>query len=78
MSKNKQPLKIKQPRIITNYIIKLNQPDDIAFSNIAQNAIVTGAILPSGYKVPNTGHWIIKKDFIVDKETLRYLGFKEV
>tara|TARA_Y100000996_G_C22010404_1_gene432473 strand:+ start:249 stop:467 length:219 start_codon:yes stop_codon:yes gene_type:complete len=72
MSKN------KQQKIITNYIIKLSQPDDIAFSNIAQNAIVTGATLPSGFKVPAEGNWVVKNDFIVDKETLLKLGFKEV
>ena len=71
MSKNKQ-------KHTGNYINKLNQPDDIAFSNIAQNAIVTGATLPSGFKVSTTGKWIIKNDFIVDKETLSKLGFKEV
>ena len=71
MSKNKQ-------EYIGNYIIKLNQPDDIAFSNIAQNAIVTGATLPSGIKVPESGKWVVKNDFIVDKETLLKLGFKEV
>ena len=71
MSKNKQ-------EYIGNYIIKLNQPDDIAFSNIAQNAIVTGATLPSGFKVPTAGNWVVKNDFIVDKETLLNLGFEEV
>ena len=71
MSKNKQ-------EYIGNYIIKLNQPDDIAFSNIAQNAIVTGATLPSGFKVPTAGNWVVKNDFIVHKETLLNLGFEEV
>ena len=72
MSKN------KQQQHTGNYIIRLIEPDDIAFSNIAQNAIVTGATLPSGFKVSTTGKWIIKNDFIVDKETLSKLGFKEV
>ena len=72
MSKN------KQHQHTCNYIIRLIEPDDIAFSNIAQNAIVTGATFPSGFKVPTTGNWIIKNDFIVDKETLSKLGFKEV
>lgn len=71
MSKNKQ-------KHTGNYIIWLNQPDDIAFSNIAQNATVTGATLPSGFKVPTTGKWVVKNDFIVDKESLCKLDFKEV
>tara|TARA_Y100000589_G_scaffold279463_1_gene275445 strand:- start:63 stop:269 length:207 start_codon:yes stop_codon:yes gene_type:complete len=50
----------------SEHIIKLNQPNDIAFSNIAQNATITGAILPSGYKVPEKGKWIIKDNYLVN------------
>ena len=39
---------------------------DIAFSKIAQGAIVTGAIFPSGLQVPKTGRWIIQQDTLVD------------
>ena len=71
MSKNEE-------QYFGKYNIKLNHPDDIALSNIAQNAIVTGATLPSGFKVPESGKWVVKNDFIVDKETLLNLGFKEL
>ena len=45
---------------LTKHIIRLNKPNDIAFSNLAQGAKITGATLPSGYKVPNHGTWVIK------------------
>ena len=45
--------------------IKLTENNDILFSNIAQNAIVTGAILPSGLKVPDDGEWKIYDKFII-------------
>ena len=51
-----------------NHIIKLNQPNDIAFSNIAQKAVVTGATLPSGYKIPIHGNWVIKDNFVINME----------
>ena len=59
---------------ITNYIltkkennelIELKDPNDIAFSNIAQNATVTGATLPSGLKIPNDGIWKIYSTMII-------------
>ena len=53
---------------ITNSVIKLNKPNEIAFSNIAQKACVTGATLPSGYIVPKTGYWIINSNFLIDIE----------
>ena len=53
---------------ITTGLIKLNIPNDIAFSNIAQKACVTGATLPSGYVVPNTGYWIIASNFLINVE----------
>tara|TARA_A100001011_G_scaffold399933_1_gene511149 strand:+ start:571 stop:786 length:216 start_codon:yes stop_codon:yes gene_type:complete len=52
----------------SNNIIKLNKPNDIAFSNIAQNACVTGATLPSGFKVPESGQWIINSNFLVNTD----------
>ena len=57
--------------IISNYkydIIKLVDTKDIAFSNIAQNAKVTGATLPSGFKVPSSinDNWIIHKNFLIN------------
>lgn len=51
-----------------NHIIKLNKSNDIAFSNIAQGAKVTGATLPSGYKIPIHGNWVIKDNFIINME----------
>ena len=54
---------------ITNGIIKLNKPNDIAFSNIAQKACVTGTTLPSGYIVPKSGYWIISSNFLINMET---------
>ena len=55
--------------IISQYnydIIKLTEPSDIAFTNIAQLSKVTNATLPSGFKVPDStiGDWIIYKNFI--------------
>ena len=52
--------------LITKDVIKLNHPSDISFAKIAQQANITGAILPSGYQVPKEGHWIIKNNFIVN------------
>ena len=52
--------------LITKDVIKLNHLNDISFAQIAQQATVTGAILPSGYQVPKEGHWIIKNNFIVN------------
>ena len=45
--------------------IKLTADQDIMFSKIAQGAIVTGAILPSGLKVPSDGKWTIFNNFIM-------------
>ena len=53
---------------ITNSLIKLNMPNDIAFSNIAQKACVTCTTLPSGYIVPKSGYWIISSNFLIDME----------
>jgi hypothetical protein len=39
--------------------LSLVAPQDLAFAAIAQHAIVTGATLPSGVKVPTDGNWII-------------------
>ena len=47
-------------------IIKLNKSNDFAFSSIAQGAKITGAILPSGYKVPNHGTWVIKDNYLIN------------
>ena len=52
--------------LITKDVIKLNQPNDILFAKIAQQAIITGAILPSGYQVPKEGTWIIKDEYILN------------
>lgn len=41
-------------------MIALTHPQDIMFADIAQGAIVTAAILPSGLKVPKDGIWKIK------------------
>ena len=50
----------------TKYIICLTNPNDIAFSTIAQKSIVTGATLPSGFKVPQLGHWVIIDNYLVN------------
>lgn len=60
------------------HIIKLNKPNDIAFSNIAQGATVTGAILPSGYKIPTLGNWVIKDNFVINNKALSSKLYKEV
>jgi len=55
--------------IISNYeydIIKLTDNNDIAFANIAQLSKVTNATLPSGFKVPDSGNWVIYKTFIIN------------
>ena len=46
--------------------IVINHPMDVPFTQMAQEAIVTGAILPSGYQVPKNGHWIIKGNTLKD------------
>jgi len=51
---------------LTKHIIRLNKPNDIAFSNLAQGAKITGATLPSGYKVPNSGTWVIKDTYLIN------------
>ncbi len=51
-------------------VIILNNINDINFSMIAQKASVTGATLPSGLKVPNSGNWIIIDNYIVNIEYL--------
>ena len=51
---------------LTKHIIRLNKPNDIAFSNLAQGAKITGATLPSGYKVPNRGTWVIKDTYLIN------------
>ena len=55
---------------LTDTLIKLNMPNDIAFSNIAQKACVTGTTLPSGYIVPKSGHWIINSNFLINIEKI--------
>lgn len=47
-------------------IIELQDPQDILFAKIAQNARVDGATLPSGLKVPVTpgSVWVIQGKFI--------------
>jgi len=55
---------------ITDTLIKLNMPNDIAFSNIAQKACVTGTTLPSGYIVPKFGHWVINSNFLINIEKI--------
>ena len=60
-------------------IIKLNKPNDIAFSNIAQGAQITGATLPSGYKVPEEGYWVIKDTYLINlNKVLNVIDSKEV
>lgn len=49
-------------------MIALTHLQDIMFADIAQQAIVTNAILPSGLKVPKDGIWKIKGHNLV-KET---------
>ena len=49
----------------TKEMIHLKHEQDIAFSNIAQNARVTGAILPSGLQVPKSGDWVIQNNSVV-------------
>lgn len=46
--------------------IVLKDGNDVAFAHIAQGAIVTGAILPSGLQIPKTGRWIITQDTVVN------------
>ena len=47
-------------------LIELQEPQDISFAKIAQNARVDGATLPSGLKVPVTpgSVWVIRGKFI--------------
>lgn len=52
-------------------MIHLKHEQDIAFSKIAENARVTGTILPSGLQVPKNGEWRIRSQTVVlvDKDT---------
>ena len=50
----------------TKNVICLTDPNDIAFSAIAQKAIVTKATLPSGLKVPDIGQWVIIDHYLVN------------
>ena len=52
-------------KIDCNEAIKLTEPNDILFSNIAQEAIVTGATFPSGLKIPNDEEWKIYGNFVI-------------
>jgi hypothetical protein len=61
-----------QPQNINDYNnmsrIVLNDPNDIAFTQISQNAIVTEATLPSGFNVPAAPYgknWIIRQNEII-------------
>ena len=47
-------------------IIKLTEPNDLIFSQIAQKATVTGATLPSGLKISPFGDWKIIDSCIVN------------
>lgn len=38
---------------------------NLLFAKIAQGSRVTGATLPSGFKVPKDGVWIVKGDKLV-------------
>ena len=51
---------------ISNRIIKLENYNDINFSNICQEATVTGAILPSGFQVPIVGTWIVSANYLLN------------
>ena len=58
-----------------NEVIRLKDPNDISFTNIAQNATVTGATLPSGLKIPDDGVWkiygnLIIKNYQIDASSL--------
>ena len=50
----------------TKNIICLTDPNDIAFSSIAQKSTVTAATLPSGLKVPDIGKWVIIDHYLVN------------
>ena len=64
---------------LSENIIKLNKPNDISFSKIAQGAKITGAILPSGYKVPDEGYWVIKDTYLINlNKVLDVIESKEV
>lgn len=64
----------QKTKIIVNYLlnklnnneaIQLKEPNDCNFSNIAQNAFVSGATLPSGLKIPDDGIWTIYGNFVI-------------
>tara|TARA_Y100000591_G_scaffold329369_1_gene357785 strand:- start:997 stop:1191 length:195 start_codon:yes stop_codon:yes gene_type:complete len=50
----------------TKNVICLTDPNDIAFSSVAQKATVTSATLPSGLKVPDIGQWLIIDHYLVN------------
>lgn len=48
-------------------VIQLSDKYDKMLADIAQNAIVTGATLPSGLKIPKHGVWIISEHTVKKK-----------
>lgn len=51
---------------LSNRIIQLKNATDIYFSKIAQDIVITGAKLPSGFKIPNVGDWIVSGHYIIN------------
>ena len=48
-------------------VIQLSDKYDKMLADIAQNAIVTGATLPSGLKIPTQGVWIFSEHTVKKK-----------
>jgi dephospho-CoA kinase len=54
--------------------IELQDASDKAFAEVAQLSVVTGAMLPSGLRVPSDGHWFIQGTAAIKRLRLAFAG----
>ena len=47
---------------------------DKQFAKIAQNSIVTGTTLPSGFKIPSEGIWYIQNESVIQRLRIAFAG----
>ena len=54
--------------------LELVDASDQAFAEVAQLSVVTGAMLPSGLRVPSEGHWFIQGTAAIQRLRLAFAG----